>query len=222
MDGLVVLNFKTYVESTGKRALALAKVCEEVAGESGAKIIVCPQAADLRLIASEVSIPVYAQHMDNIKPGSSTGWTLPEAVLEAGARGCLVNHSEHRLTVADVDAVVSKLRELKMASIVCTNNVLVSQACAALSPDYVAVEPPELIGGDISVSTAQPGIISGSVAAVRKVNPKVGVLCGAGVKNGVDVAKSIELGSGGVLLASGVVKAKEPKKVLLDLVSGLK
>ena len=48
------------------------------------------------------------------------------------------------------------------------------------------------------------------------------LLVGAGVKNGEDVRLAIELGAKGVLLASGVTKASDPKAVLLDLASGLK
>jgi triosephosphate isomerase len=47
----------------------------------------------------------------------------------------------------------------------------------------------------------------------------VPVLCGAGVKTGKDVRRALELGAKGVLLASGVVKAKDPRKALQDLVS---
>ncbi len=53
------------------------------------------------------------------------------------------------------------------------------------------------------------------------MNHKVRVLCGAGVKTGKDVAAALSLGAEGVLLASGVVKAKDPYSVLRDLVSGL-
>ena len=45
------------------------------------------------------------------------------------------------------------------------------------------------------------------------------ILCGAGVKNGNDVAKAIELGASGVLLASGVTKSSNPSKSLHDLLS---
>jgi len=85
-------------------------------------------------------------------------------------------------------------------------------------PDLIAVEPPELIGGDISVSSAQPDIIR-NAAKLIGCNK---LLVGAGVKNGKDVRIAIELGARGVLLASGVTKAKDPKAVLMDLVSGLK
>ena len=221
MDCKVVLNFKTYIEATGKKALELAKICEEVSKDSGVPVIVCPQHSDLAVIADALEIPVYSQHMDNVSPGSHTGWVLPEAIEEAGASGTLINHSEHRLSAADIEALVVRAKSLGLTSIVCTNNVPVSQACAAFSPDYVAVEPPELIGSGVSVSQAQPEIISGSVEAVKSVNEKVGVLCGAGVSTGEDLKLALELGSEGVLLASGVVKAEDPKGALEDLVAGI-
>ena len=221
MDCMIVLNFKTYIEATGRKALELARVCEEVSKDKGVSIIVCPQHADLAVIVGEVDIPVYAQHFDNIEPGSHTGWVLPEAVVEAGASGTLINHSEHRLSAADIEACVVKSKALGLVSIVCSNNVAVSKACAAFSPDYVAVEPPELIGSGVSVSEAQPEVVTGSVDAVKSVNDKVGVLCGAGVSTGDDLVNALDLGVEGVLLASGVVKAEDPKQALLDLVSGI-
>ena len=101
----------------------------------------------------------------------------------------------------------------------CAADVQEARALAKLGPTFIAVEPPELIGGDISVTTADPAIVSDTVAAVKEVNPNVRVLCGAGVKNGQDVATAIQLGAEGVLLASGVTKADAPMGVLQDLVS---
>jgi len=221
MEPLVVLNFKTFLESTGVNALNLARACDEVAGETGAKIVVVPQLTDLRMISERVSIPVYAQTVEAIKPGSNTGHALPEAVKEAGASGSLLNHSECRLKLADIDALISKLRELKMTSIVCTNNVSVTAAAAALEPDFVAVEPPELIGSGISVSKAQPSVVTDSVDAVKRVSKKVKVLCGAGISTGEDLKKAVELGAEGVLLASGIIKAKDKKAAMLELVKGV-
>jgi triosephosphate isomerase len=103
----------------------------------------------------------------------------------------------------------------------CAANVEEAKALAKLGPTFIAVEPPELIGGDISVTTADPSIVSDTVSAVKSVNPDVRILCGAGVKNGNDVAKAIELGAEGVLLASGVTKASDALSVLEDLVSSL-
>ena len=217
----IVLNVKTYAEATGDKALDIAILMDKISKETGASMAISVQATDITLCAEKVSIPVWAEHIDPIKPGSHTGWTLPEAVKTAKAVGTLINHSEHRLKLADIDVCVTRAKELNLDHIVCSNNVSTSKAIAALSPNFVAVEPPELIGGDISVTTADPGIISNSVAAVQDVDKNVKVLCGAGVKNGKDVAKAIELGADGVLLASGIVKAKDKESVIRNLASGL-
>jgi triosephosphate isomerase len=217
----IVLNVKTYTEATGNNALEIAMLMNKISKEKDASMAIAVQATDITLCAKKVSIPVWAEHIDPIKPGSNTGWTLPEAIKTAGAVGTLINHSEHRLKIADIDICVTRAKELNLDHIVCSNNVSTSKAIAALSPNFLAVEPPELIGGDISVTTADPDIVNGSVEAVRKIDKNVKVLCGAGVKNGKDVAKAIELGADGVLLASGIVKAKNRESVIRDLVSGL-
>ena len=156
MDNLIILNFKTYEQATGDNAVKLAEICDDVAKETGAGIIVCPQFTDIYRIADEVDIPVYAQHIDPVEYGSNTGHILPEAVKAAGATGCLINHSERRLKLADIDACIEKLKSMGMTSIICTNNINVTNAAAAIGPDFVAIEPPELIGTGISVSQAQP------------------------------------------------------------------
>ncbi len=218
---VIVLNVKTYSEATGSNALELATLMDKISKETGASMAIAVQATDITLCTEKVDIPVWAEHIDPIKPGSHTGWTLPEAVKTAGAVGTLINHSEHRLKLADVDLCITRAKELNLDHIVCSNNVSTSKAIAAFSPNFIAVEPPELIGGDISVTTADPDIVSNSVKAVKSISKNVKVLCGAGVKNGEDVSKAIELGSDGVLLASGIVKAKDKESVIRNLASGL-
>jgi triosephosphate isomerase len=217
----IVLNVKTYSEAIGDKAIAIAKAMDLVSNETGISMAIAVQPTDINICKNNVSIPVFAEHIDPIKPGSHTGWILPEAVKDSGAIGTLINHSEHRLKLADIDFCINRSKELKLDHIVCTNNIQTSIAAATLNPNFIAVEPPELIGGDISVTSADPGVVSGSVDEVLKINKNVKVLCGAGVKNGKDVAMSIELGAHGVLLASGVVKAGDKLSVLRDLASGL-
>ncbi len=219
---IIVVNFKSYAESMGARGLKLAKHCEEVSKETGVSIAICPQAFDVHWIAEKVRLPVLAQHVDALAPGSRTGWTTMEAVKEAGAIGTLLNHSEHRLVLADIEKSIETARALGLETIVCTNNTSVSRAAAALQPTMVAIEPPELIGSGIPVSKAQPEIVEEAVKSVKKINPNVKVLCGAGISTGVDVRAALELGSQGVLLASGVVKTASPRKALEDLTRGLK
>ena len=219
---IIIVNYKTYKQGFGKAAVELTRALEDAAMAHGANVAIAVSPSDVAALSKMFKLPVLAQHIDPVGFGSFTGHIVPESVVEAGAVGTLINHAERRLTLADVEANVRKCKELKIASCVCTNNIAVSAAAAVLEPDFVAVEPPELIGGDVSVSDAQPAIISGSVEAVKRVAPNVRVLCGAGVKTGRDLRRALELGSEGVLLASGVVKASDPRKVMEDLIGGLK
>ncbi len=216
---IVILNFKTYIEATGKNAVTLARFCEEVANETGVNIIVAPQHMDLFRVAQSVNIPVFAQHIDPIEPGGHTGSVLLECAMEAGAKGTLINHSENRMKLADIQKVIERIKELKMVSVLCSNNVETSAAAAAMDPDFVAVEPPELIGSGMPVSLAEPEVVTGTVDAVKSVNSNVKVLCGAGISTGEDFKAALELGSEGILLASGVILADDPREALLDLIS---
>ncbi len=218
---VVIVNFKVYAEVEGPRSVALADACQEVSDDTGITIAVCPPMTELAAVAKAVTVPVFAQHVDARKPGASTGWTTPELVRASGAVGTLLNHSEHRMVLADLALAVEMCKATGLGTCVCTDTEATSAAAASLDPDLIAVEPPELIGGDISVTDANPEIVSKAVAAVRRIDEGIGVLCGAGIKNGHDVKKAVELGAVGVLLASGVVKAKEPRKVLADLVQYL-
>ncbi|HNS25060.1 MAG TPA: triose-phosphate isomerase [Methanobacteriaceae archaeon] len=218
---LVILNFKTYLESTGLNALKIAKASEEVADETGVVIAVATQAPDLWRISREVNIPVFAQHVDAIDSGGHTGSILLESVKQAGAQGTLINHSEQRMELADMEMVVKKANQADMVSVACTNNVDTSAAAAILKPDFVAIEPPELIGSGIPVSQAEPEIVEGTVEVIHDISPEVGVLCGAGISTGDDMKAALDLGTEGVLLASGIILADDPKEALLGLVSKL-
>ena len=212
----ILVNFKTYSEATGRNAVKLAEIAERISLETEVSIGLAPQLADIASISSTVSIPVFAQHVDPIAAGSFTGHILSEAVREAGAIGTLINHSERRLKLVDIDTVVRRTRESDLLSVVCANNATVSSAAAALNPNMIAVEPPELIGTGIPVSKAKPEVVLGTVDLVRRVNPDVAILCGAGITRGEDVAAALRLGTEGVLVASGIVKAKDPHKVLME------
>ena len=216
---IVILNFKTYMESTGKNALKLAMASEMVAEETGVNMVIAPQSPDIYSLSKEVKIPVFAQHVDAVDAGGHTGSTLIGCVKEAGAAGCLVNHSEQRMKLADIDVVVKKAAEKDMVSVLCTNNIETSAAASALKPDFVAIEPPELIGSGIPVSKAEPEIVEGTVEIIHEINPKISVLCGAGISTGEDMKAAMDLGAEGVLLASGIIMAKDPKEALLNLVS---
>ena len=218
---IVILNYKTYLESSGINALELAHDLESAASESGITMVAAPQAADIYRISEETSLPIFAQHIDPIAPGGHTGSNLINTLIDAGISGSLINHSEQRMKLADIDEVIKLCKENDIESCVCTNNIETSKAIAALDPVAVAVEPPELIGTGIPVSQAQPEVVEDTVKEVKSINKKIKVLCGAGITTGDDMNAAMDLGADGVLLASGIIKAENPKEALLDLVSKL-
>lgn len=215
---IVILNYKTYLESSGLNALKLANDLESASEESGILMVAAPQAADIYRIKQECSIPIFAQNIDPITPGGHTGSDLIETFIEAGVSGSLINHSEKRMKLADIDEVVKQCRQNEIESCVCTNNIETSKAIATLNPDFVAVEPPELIGTGIPVSQAQPEVVEDTVSEVKSINNDIKVLCGAGISTGDDMKAALDLGAEGVLLASGIIKAESPKDALLKLV----
>lgn len=217
MKPLIIVNFKTYKEATGSNAVRLARICEKVARESNVKIIAAVQAADIFRVASAVDIPVFAQHVDNIMYGKNTGYILPESVKDAGASGTLLNHAEHKLDDTVLAATITRCKESKLTTVVCAANNREAVAAARLDPDFIAVELPELIGTLRSVSTVNPEVVTSSIAAVRKIK-NIPILCGAGVANGEDVRKALELGTEGVILATAIVCAKDQEKALRELV----
>lgn len=218
---VVIINFKTYTKATGEKAVLLAQTCERVSNKYDIPIVVAPQIPDLFRVSKAVEIPVFSQHMDPGEPGRFTGHVLGDALVESGCTGTLLNHSERRMQLADIEESIVKSHKINLFTVVCTNNIQVSVAAACMNPWSVAVEPPELIGSGISVSQAQPEIISGTVEKIRTVNKNIVILCGAGISTGEDVKSAIKLGAQGVLLASAVANSDRPESVLSDLVSPL-
>ncbi len=214
---IIIVNFKTYEKGTGKAAVRLAEIAEEVSKETGASIAVAPQFTDIERVARKVSIPVFAQHVDPISFGSNTGHVLAQAVKEAGAIGTIINHSERQIKPADIEAAVKKAREVGLITVVCADTPETSKKLAEFNPDFLAIEPPELIGTGIPVSKAKPEVVTDSLETVKKINPKITVLCGAGITVGEDYAAALKLGTEGVIIASGVVKAKDQRAALIDL-----
>lgn len=209
----VLVNLKAY----DCDPVAIGQAAESVASEYDGTVAVAPQAAHIHTVA-ETGVQTWAQHVSPTAHGSNTGSTLAEATADAGARGTLLNHSEQRLTLANIDESLAAAARAGLSTVVCANTPDQIAAVTALGPDAVAVEPPELIGTGTPVSQADPDIVRDAVAAAERVDSSVDVYCGAGISTGEDVAAAEELGADGVLLASGVAKADDPEVALQDLV----
>jgi triosephosphate isomerase len=212
----VLVNLKAYPCDP----VAVANAAGRAAEQTDATVAIAPQTAHIDAVA-DTGVETWAQHVSPVEHGSHTGSTLAEAVDDAGATGTLLNHSENRLKLADIDASLDAASRTGLDTVVCANNPDQIAAVTALGPDAVAVEPPELIGTGTPVSQADPDIVNDAVAAAESVDPSVDVYCGAGISTGEDVLAARELGADGVLLASGVAKADDPAEALGALLDPL-
>ncbi len=233
LRAMIIINFKDYQESTGENAVILARIYAEVVAESGAKVAIAVHPTDLRVVSAEVGDSMmvlsqtgdsYTRGSDGSPKGTQTGRMTPRAVAQAGGKGILVNHAENPRTDEEIRVIVEDFKTETSESlvVVCAESVeraeSIVKICESEKPDFIAIEPPDMIGGDISVTT-KPEIIEDSVEKIGD-----NVLVGAGVKTGDDVSKALELGAKGVLLASGVIKPKDgktPAEALSELTKAL-
>jgi triosephosphate isomerase len=210
----VLVNLKAYDVDP----IEVASAAAAVDTESDTDVAVAPQTADLAAVA-DTGADTWAQHTSPVESGSHTGQPLAEGLARNGAGGTLINHSERRLTLAEIDGAIAAAERAGLDTVVCANNPDQIAAVTALGPDAVAVEPPELIGTGTPVSQADPAIVEDAVEAAAAVDPDVDVYCGAGISTAEDVQAAADLGADGVLLASGVAKAADPAAALADLIA---
>ena len=220
---LVIINFKAYKEGSGERALKLAKIIERVSKKYGVSFIVAPQFCDIRMIAIETSLPVISQHIDPVESyGAFTGHIIPRNVKEAGAIGTLINHSERKLSLKEIEKCITIAKKLRLITFVCSPNLAESERIAKLGPDFLAYEDPSLIGSGRAISKVKPESVKNFVEKVLKINPKVVPLCGAGISSGEDVKLALKLGTKGVIIASAIVKKKDPEPLLVEIAKCVK
>lgn len=207
--GTLIVNFKNYPEVLGKGSLRLAMSAQRVAETTGADLVVAPPSPFLALVASAARIPVYSQSVGREKGDKTTGATLPEAVSAAGAKGTILNHSESRRTLPELRILIPRLQRIGLEVCLCARTSAEAARLAKFRTKYLAVEPPELIGSGMAVSTARPELVARAASAVREAGYSGKLLCGAGIVSGRDVSRAVELGVDGVLVSSSVVKAAD-------------
>jgi len=227
MKPIFVINFKTYKQ--GKEVLRLVneiytffnkKTYQDVFKE----IIIGVQATDLYevneyLINKKKSniknkIKIFVQHVDFFKKGRVTGFILPEAVKEDGAKGTFINHSEHVLKLRIIKKTIKRCKKNNLKTMVFVPDLKFAKKVQRfkIKPDYLVFEPPKLVAGRKSVSKAKPELIK-----EFKDKIKMDFIVGAGIKNSEDIKKAIELGSSGVAVASAITKSKNINEVLKKL-----
>jgi len=217
---MIFINYKTYEEASGERALELTKILEGVAKETQIKIIPVVQTMDLRDVVDATSLEVWVQEVDPVDFGAHTGHTVPKEVVEVGAKGTFLNHSENRINDFNIlQNTVKICREVGLKTLVFAGDLDELKRNLDTNPDYISYEPPELVGSSAaSVSTAKPEIISQASSLARDAG--IPLIIGAGIKSAGDIRVGLKLGSAGFAVASGIVKAEDPKKALLELIEG--
>jgi triosephosphate isomerase (TIM) len=217
----LIINFKNYREVLGEGSVRLSQAAEREAAGAKVRVIVAPPTPMLGLVASKVSIPVYSQTVGPDAGEKSTGVLIPESVRAAGCQGAILNHSESRRDPAELTKLVPALGRSGLEVCLCAGTAAEAAALASLKPRYLAIEPPELIGSGVAVSRAKPRLVSDTVLAARDAGYDGPVLCGAGIVDGEDVRKAVELGSEGVLVSSSIVKAAAWQEKVRELARSL-
>mgnify|MGYP001215461917 FL=1 len=217
---MFIINCKNYEEIAGEKIIKLAKIAEKISKKYKIKIAIAPPHHLIPLI-TKFGIIVLAQHLDDKKVGSTTGFMIPEIIKKSKIDGSIINHSEHRITESEIKNLVKRLKKLKLKTVVCVKNVSEAKKYAKINPTFIAIEPPELIGTGRAISTEKPQLITNSINAVQSAKNSTKLLCGAGIVSAEDVSRAVELGSKGILVASGVIKAKNWESILSDFSRGL-
>ena len=206
MKQIFIINFKTYKK--GKSVLKLAKEIEKVDKD----IIVGVSATSISEVSKKTKLKVYTEHVDPFAPGRNTGFILPEEVKANGANGTFLNHSEHKISFGILKKTILRCKEVGLKIAVFAPNVREAKRIEKLKPDFLIFEPPELVSGKISVSSAKPDLI-------KKISKEIKMkfLVGAGIHKREDVENAIKLGASGVAVSSVITKSRNPSKELKKL-----
>ncbi|MEK7526396.1 MAG: triose-phosphate isomerase [Patescibacteria group bacterium] len=214
---MIFVNFKTYQESTGSNALRLAKIIEEVSMQTGIKIIAVAQPSDIKEICQSAKVEVWSQKIDPVEYGAHTGAIIAEAVVEDGAIGTFLNHSENKLDIEVIQKCIDRANQVGLKTLVFAGSIEELNQIIRFSPTYISYEPAELVGStSVSVSQSKPEMIKEAADIARAHGTPL--IVGAGIHSQQDVKKSIELGAMGIAVATNIVKSTDPKAALLDLV----
>jgi triosephosphate isomerase len=214
---LFLINFKNYTEVSADRTVSLALAAQKAAKTLNVEIVVAPPQPSIAIVKQNVDIPVFCQHVDDAKTGQSTGFFIPEMARSYGAAGSIINHSEHRLSYVIISDIVQRLKQLSMISVVCAQTPKEVAELAKLNPDFIAIEPPELIGSGKAVSKESPKIIQDSIKSAAENSRYTKLICGAGIVDQSDVTAALHLGAEGILVASGIIKSNSWYEKILEL-----
>ena len=215
---IFVVNFKSYI--WGINAIEFVRKMEKISQESNVYLCAIPQIIDIYRIANDTKIHIYSPHVDSSTPGRGTARILPEAVMEAGADGVLLNHAEKRLPLDIISKTIERVRKVGLISMVASRSPEEAEKIAAFGPEVLIAEPPHRIGTLKSVGRDKEFVIQ-SVKKVKKVDPSIAVVCGGGVSSGRDVLELLKLGVEGTGASRAIFEAKDSVRKLREMIEEL-
>ncbi len=205
----------------GAAMVDLAKRADALSRAYDVRVIITPQYVDIPAVVQAVErVMVFAQHMDALPPGRGVGSVLPEAVKAAGAQGVLLNHAERRLSRVELAETMRRADEVGLATIVCADDVDDAVGIARLSPDVIIVESPDLIAGGRRDDSR--GAIAAANEAIRRVDPSIRVLHGAGINGPQDVYDVTAAGAEGAGSSSAIFTAPDPAAMLEAMIKAMR
>jgi triosephosphate isomerase len=217
--GPFIINLKNYFETSGDNTIEIVKVAERVGEKLDIEIIISPPQPSLALISKQTKLKVISQHIDLKKSGSTTGYYVPEIIEKVGAGGSIINHSEHEIKIDEIKQLIEILKKLNLVSVVCVKTIEELREILEFEPNFIAIEPPELIGTKKSISSEKPFLIRECGKMVNKVNQKTKLICGAGINNKEDIKIALENGASGILVSSSITKSNNWYDKIFELAS---
>ncbi|MBI3290502.1 triose-phosphate isomerase [Candidatus Microgenomates bacterium] len=220
---MIFVNFKSGFEGTGERAIALIEKLTEAQNETSVPIIPVPHDLDIYQVFTKWEGEIWIQHTDYEYGDTGRNSLRLLKYWSVGGRkitGTFLNHSEHKYHSWDkLKLVVDEARELGIKTMVFGGTQEEFSNACDLVPDFVAFEPAELIASPTtSVAKSEPDEIKKAGEIAKKAG--IPLIVGAGVKDSKDVSLSLSLGAVGVAVSSAIIRADDPKSVVLDLAKG--
>ncbi|EGJ26976.1 triose-phosphate isomerase [Streptococcus porcinus] len=212
-----VFNPKSYLY--GQELLELALIADQLADKDVSIFVTAPYTDLGQLVEHTENIIVTAQHLDGISPGRGMGAVLPDALVQVGVKAVFLNHAEHPMTLSQLSRALTICQKKEIVSIVCADSVEEARAIAVLKPDIILCEPTELIG---TGKTSGNDYIEETNKAIKELHPECLVMQAAGISSAGDVYQTILAGADGTGCTSGIVKADNPKQMLIDMVKAVK
>jgi triosephosphate isomerase len=200
----------------GDAVLEYAKALDAAAIKYDVDVLFFSPYTEIRRVAENTErIIIIAPYMDTIRPGRGIADILPEALIDAGAKGVLLNHCEKPMSLPAIKATIDRANELDMITFACADSIEEARAIAQFEPDIINPEPTELVGTE---NASDMDSAMAVLRAVKKMYPAMLVDQAAGITKGSQVYDFLMAGYDGVGSGSGILNSADPFALMDEMV----